>query len=230
MDLVGWLVTPALVATLLIATVPLYNPTVRWSRRLRNDIQIANGLPDGPEKQLLSVDVETQARRLRLYREAFRGRHLVGKWGFVAYFTGALSAFFFARPDSTSGTLNHYLVIGGALVGIMYLILIGCGLDILGRPPAAIIRADRVRRYRARRRKLARLNKARIAAIAEGRSLQPHSSDLGFRSQVDPLGDWVRTWEMRSIARFTGIAGGGLSADAVKSLRAKGLKVPNPYR
>jgi len=231
MAIFGWLITPAVIATVLFAALPLYDPTVRWTRRLKNDIQIAGGLPDGAEKDLLNSSLEEQARRLRLYRQAFRGRHAVGKWVFVVYFSFAVFALVAWPPNPKVYAAFDWLILAtGATYGLLYATLIGTGLDMWGRTPLALVRKDRVRRYRKRRKAIGRLEKLRPTAIAEGRKLRASGSQLGFETQVDPLAEWVRTWEMRSIAQYTGMAASGLSDDAVRSLRGKGLRVPNPYR
>lgn len=230
MALLVWLVTPALIATVLVAALPLYDPAVRWSRRLRNDIQIAGGLPDGPEKELLNASLERQARRLRLYREAFKGRHQIAKWGFVAYFSLCVIVVVAWPPNLAEAGADNILYFGGAAWAVIYATLIGRGFDIMGRTPLALIRRDRVRRHDRRVKRLDRLDKVRAAAIADGRDLRPKGSRLGLSTQVDALAEWVRTPEAQSIARNTGFAGAGLSDDAVRSLREKGQKVPNPYR
>lgn len=69
MDLTGFLtaILSGIAAVMVAAIANTLLPGVRWSRWLKRDLDIYNGLPEGFEKDLWREDVEWQAERLRRY-------------------------------------------------------------------------------------------------------------------------------------------------------------------
>jgi hypothetical protein len=68
-DLTGFLtaILSGIAAVMVAAIANTLLPGVRWSRWLKRDLDIYNGLPEGFEKDLWREDVEWQAERLRRY-------------------------------------------------------------------------------------------------------------------------------------------------------------------
>jgi len=101
--LVQWLLTPALITGLLLGGTRLFDPPTRWSRRLKSDIAILGGLPEGPEKRVWQASIAWQAERLREYRRAFVGATLVAKLVGLAILGAALFGLISYPPINEPG-------------------------------------------------------------------------------------------------------------------------------
>ncbi|AZZ51426.1 hypothetical protein [Rathayibacter festucae] len=227
MEFLAWLITPAVVATILFGVLPYYDAGTRWTRRIKSDITIASGLPDGHEKEMLEQSVVEQAERLRVYRKAFTPGSLVLKW-LVLTFAAATTGLLIAYPPINSGDeeypfgpADYMMMFTGFMILVLVVALIGSGHDVHGRDPEQMIAAARARRHRKRTAKLTKLDKLRAERIKAGHGMKPNGSRLGFSTQVDPLANCVSTWEMLYISQFSGWGAGGLADDAYSSLREK---------
>jgi hypothetical protein len=207
-EIVRWLVTPAAVATLLFGLLPLYDPPVRWARRLRGDIAIAAGLPEGDEKRLLEADLERQARRLREYREVYVGWRWVRKWALVS-FVGVEVVLLTLYPpfdaklrtgEPAFGPADYMLLAGGAVQLLAFVVFFGLGLNARGRTPSEVLFFERYGRRARRAGRSRRLQRLRARRRNRGEDVRGTGSTLGFSTQVDPLGMEVREWVMRSRA------------------------------
>lgn len=227
-----WLVTPAFVATTIFALVPLYDAPVRWSRRLKSDITIASGLPEGEEKTRLTDTLESQARRLREYREVWTVPRLFRKWAVLSGCGALIICLIIQPPINRPGerpvfSPADWILVLLALYEIAIVAFcIGQGLSIDGRTPRQMMIRDRIKRHDRRWKRLRRLDRERSRQVDEGHR-SGTGSRLGFRTQVDPMAGWVRTWEPRSIGRNTGWIAVGISRYAYFSLRDKGVRPPS---
>lgn len=86
-EAIGASVEPAIIAistATILGLLRLVTPTVRWSRRLKNDAEVYGALPHGREKDLWEARVIAQAERLRLYRENLSLADQIFAWGSFA--------------------------------------------------------------------------------------------------------------------------------------------------
>ena len=187
-------------ATILFAILPLYDPPARRARRLRGDIAIATGLPEGDEKRRLQTDLERQAKNLREYREVYVGRRWLAKWALVL-FAGATIGLLVAYPPFSAragdgspayGPTDYFLMLGGAIQLLAFVTFFGLGLDSRGRTPEEVLVHERTGRRLRRERRLRRLNTQRAKNEELGQRTHREGSTLGFRTQVDALGPRVQ--------------------------------------
>ncbi|KAA9154752.1 hypothetical protein F6B41_12310 [Microbacterium lushaniae] len=229
---IQWLLTPALITGGLFALAQLYDPPTRWSRRLKSDIAIMGGLPEGPERRVWQEWIEWQAMRLREYRLAFVGWTHFWKWaGLLAL--GLILFGVIAYPPLNKpgepvmwGPADYGIMLGGFLSIFIYLAALGSGADFLGRTPRQIIIRRRVRAYDRRMRKLRRIDKERARRIAEGAKIRARGSRLGFSTQVDELGAWVRDPDLRLAAKVAGFVGADIAGRAFARARERGVEIP----
>lgn len=224
LDLVQWLLSPALVLGGLWLLAQFFEPTIRWGRRLNRDLLIANGLSAGAEKERWDKANERLAEKLRDYRRAMTLSRLAIKWGSVAYIAFAVGLLIIWPPVNTPQTLipfvpgDYYLLIWAALLMAVHLAWTSLGRSASGRSISQMLAADRVKRYKHRLRRIDRLDKQRAYLISEGVDLKPKSSQLGFSTQADELSRWVTTWQQRDVASSTGSHRVGGDHEAQKSL------------
>lgn len=190
MDVLSWVFTPALVGSVALLVVPFFAPSLRWSRSLRADMQIAAGLPEGAEKAKWEADIEARAIRLRLYRQTIlTGRHLAGVWGVAIYGLLAVVIALVFPPVSPPGAKypiewQEYLLPGlGALLLLFALVAVLAGRSATGRDSVSIMGIDRLRRQYRRIKRLSRLRRARRRDDTPAMDV----SSLGFFTQVDSL-------------------------------------------
>jgi hypothetical protein len=227
-DVSKWLVSPALVIAAMWLGAQLYEPTLRWGRRLRRDQAFGAGIPEGDEKNAWNrMNVEL-ARRLRLYRLAMTTKRRIGKYIALVYISFTVLVTVVFPPLNTPGeppilgVADYYLMGFSLLQMAIVLTWISLGRSISGRNIEQMLVADRITRYRRREKHLRRLDKIRAERIAEGAKIKGRSSRLGFESQVDPLSRWVSTWEWRAIGEATGVhRGGTIDVEARISLAKK---------
>lgn len=232
-DWLRWLLTPALVSGALIALAQFYNPPTRWTRRIKNDMSIAGGLPDGAEKAQWQDSVAWQAARLRLYRRAFVGRTLFAKWAGVVYIGVGLGALILWPPVNEPGDAvpfgpaDYMMLTMGLIVSIVVAASVSSGRSLSGRTPPEIIVRRRVQDYNRRWRKLRRIEKERVRRSAADPSIRPKGTRLGFSTQVDDLGPWVREPGLRNLTFYSPLAGSDLAAETRRELAEKGIRIPD---
>ena len=177
---------PALIGTALLATLPLIEPSIRWSRRLKNDIQISAGLPDGPERKLWNAGIENLARDLREYREAFSAVRVLLRYAVFTY--GLAGVGYLLWPTGW----NEWMEVNGVpgiplalIVGLTayeFFIVVAYGVGFGFQRAAVILRDRRNKPHYKRLGKLLRLDRKRRRAIKTGRKLHPKGSRLGFEA------------------------------------------------
>jgi hypothetical protein len=229
---IQWLLTPTLITGALFAVARLYDPPTRWARRLKSDIAIMGGLPEGPEKRVWQEWVEWQATRLREYRLAFVGWTHFWKWAALAFICVAVFGFVLYPPVNepgeppTWGLFDYGMMALGLLSIAVYVIALGSGHDFLGRSPREVIIRRRVRDYDRRFRKLRRIEKERARRVAEGAQIRRVGSRLGFSTQVDELGAWASDPDLRLVAKVAGLMGADIAARAAADARKRGVEIP----
>jgi hypothetical protein len=229
---IQWVLTPALFTGALLGLARLYDPPTRWARRLKSDIAIMSGLPEGPEKRVWQEWVEWQAMRLREYRLAFVGWTHFWKWAALAFLGLVIFGLIIYPPINKPGEpimwgpADYMLMLAGLLSVVIFIIALGSGADFKGRSPREIIIRRRVRDYDRRMRKLRRVEKERARRIAEGAQIRARGSRLGFSTQVDELGAWVRDPDLRLAAKVAGMTGADIAGRAFARARERGVQIP----
>lgn len=229
---IQWLLTPALVAGLLIALAQLYNPPTRWARRLKSDIAIAAGLPEGLEREVWQESIAEQAERLRGYRRAFVGWTWFWKWLGVIYLGGALVGTILYPPINRPGDRyplgpGDYIFYGlGLVLALVAAISISSGRDYWGRSSREVLLRRRVRQFDRRWRKLRRIEKRRKKRAETDSAIRSTGTRLGFSTQADEFGAFVRDRDMRAMIRALGWGGADLAAQSYNDLRGRGVEIP----
>lgn len=222
-----WLITPAFITGLLIALAQFYDPSTRWSRRLKGDLAVLGGLPEGNERDRWEESVEWQALRLRQYRTAFVGRTLLVKWGAVTLVGGLIFGLILWPPFGDPWGPADWILIGIGLIDTLLIgLFISAGYDLAGRTPAEIMRSRRVREHDRRLKRLRRIERVRAERANTDPSIRPKGSRLGFSTQVDEFGAWVRDPGLRTLARLSGVMGADLAQRQRDDLRARGVAIP----
>ena len=125
------------------------------------------------------------------------------------------------------GPPDYMMMVAGLYSIAIYVACIGLGLSIWGRTPVQMMIRDRIARFNRRYKRLRHINNERKRRIGDGEALKPRGSELGFRTQVDPMSGWVRTWENRAIGTHTGCIAVGIDGDARASLAKNGVRAPD---
>lgn len=231
----GWLITPALVASVALGLVRFVDAGSRWDRRLRADLQLFSAMPDGDEKARLEASLQKQARRLREYRSAFGPRRQIVKWIQLLLVAWVIAMTIRYPPINTATTqvplvpADYATLISGGAVMLIGLTSLIRGRDWFARTPAELLRNDRLKRHNRRERKANRLDKIRAELIAAGEEIRPKGSRLGFRTQVDELGPWMRTPELREAALTRGTPARDLDYSSRERARAAGQQIPRSH-
>lgn len=232
LSVVQWLLTPALVTGALLALARFFDAPTRWARRLRDDISILGGLPDGAEKRTWQQSVDWQARRLREYRRAFVGGTLIVKW-FVLIFVAALTLWTILHPPINEPGDPYPFVPADYMIFVMgfgetalFVVLISRGIDFLGRTPREILLLRRLRQYNRRMRKLHRIEKERAKRAETDPTIRPKGSRPGFSSQVDEFGPWMRDEDLREYVRTEGYIAADFHQRAKEDLARRGVPFP----
>ncbi|MWV58221.1 hypothetical protein [Rathayibacter sp. VKM Ac-2754] len=71
-----------------VALVPIAIPTIRWNRRLKNELAVLKDLPDGEQKDRFERRIVAQAKRLNDYHELIPIHEKVLTWVSVPVFVG----------------------------------------------------------------------------------------------------------------------------------------------
>lgn len=87
-----------LVSTIILTVGPLFAPAVRWSRRLRSDLDIMSKLPPGPERDEFERAAKALARKIIDYRTRIPAWDKAVSWLFVCA-ASFLLAVFIANPE-----------------------------------------------------------------------------------------------------------------------------------
>lgn len=227
---VAWLLTPALVTGALLALARLYDPPTRWARRIKSDIAILSGLADGAEKGAWQASIDEQAARLREYRRAFVGWTLFWKWVVVGFVAVAVLGLILYPPVNETGQpamwgpADYVMILGGLYCCVIYVVAVSAGQDFLGRSPRELLLLRRLRRHDRRRRKLSRV--ARRARSAARPGVERGVSRLGFATQVDVLGEWMRDPDLRGYVRNAGFVSADIRGRYYADLRRRGVAIP----
>lgn len=153
-------VLPGLVGTLVSAgslfLLGWVYPSTRWTRRIKRDIAIMSGLPEGEERREWEFGVSALARRLRLYEKHVPVWHKVYPFS-LAILYGVMIAWFIADEPSRNALLAETpaFILGiGSLVGsIGYLYVAIAGGDMHGRSPEQLEAREKRRQRRLRSRR-----------------------------------------------------------------------------
>lgn len=229
---IQWLLTPTLITGAILALARFFDPPTRWARRLKSDISIMGGLPEGTEKQVWQVSIDKQATRLREYRRAFVGWTLFWKWAVVAFVAVALFGLILYPPinepgePATFGPGDWALILPGLFACATYVVAVSTGNDFLARSPRDILLARRLRKYNRRLRKLRRIEKVRAERAETDPTIKPKGSRLGFSTQVDEFGPWMRDADLRDYVGTAGIHAADFRARAAARLRARHMPTP----
>ncbi|MFI8632157.1 hypothetical protein ACIGEP_06155 [Microbacterium sp. NPDC077663] len=229
---IEWLLTPALVTAGLLALARLYDAPTRWARRLKSDIAILAGLPDGSERRAWQASIERQAMRLREYRRAFTGWTLFWKWSVVAAMAATLFGLILYPPINRPGQPEIWgpgdwvLLLPGLYACVTYVVTISAGLDFLGRSPRDILLRRRLRAHNRRDRRLRRIEKVRAKRANTDPTIRARGSRLGFRTQVDEFGPWMRDFDMRGYVRTAGLHAADQRAHYAARLNERGVRPP----
>lgn len=229
---IQWLLTPTLITGAVIALMRLYDPPTRWTRRLKSDMAILGGLPEGAEKRVWQRSVEGQATRLREYQRAFTGRTLVIKWLAVAGVSVAVFGLVLFPPINDPGEPADfgpadYMMVGmGGFASLVYVSLVSSGRDMFGRTPRQLLLIRRLKQYDRRVKKLDRLDKERAKRHAAGMNIKLEGSRLGFSTQIDEFGPWMRDLNLREYVRNAGIVSADFRAEEYATLRRRGVPFP----
>lgn len=227
-----WVLTPALVTGALLALARLFDPPTRWARRLRSDIAIASALPDGKEKTLWDSEVEWQAARLREYEAAFIGWALIRKWTGLAALGTVVALGVLYPPINKPGEPETYgpadwaIMAAGGVSLVLYLGSLASGRDFLGRTPREIVLLARLRSHKRRWRKLMRLERERRRRRARGIEVPPKGTRLGFSTQVDKFGLFMRDPVLRDVIRTSGFVAADFNLRYRADLHARGVSIP----
>jgi hypothetical protein len=229
---IQWLLTPTLITGALLALARFFDPPTRWARRLRSDISIVGGLPDGSEKQVWQASIDKQAMRLREYRRAFVGWTLFWKWVVVAFVAVAVFGLILYPPINEPGDpipygpFDYMMMFLGLLACVTYVVAVSTGNDFLGRSPRDILLGRRLRKYNRRLRKLRRIEKIRAERAKTDPTIKPKGSRLGFSTQVDEFGPWMRDDDVRDYVGAAGIHAADFRARAAARLNARHIPPP----
>lgn len=226
------ILTPALIAGAALGLARLYDPPTRWLRQLRSDLIIAGGLPNGPEKIVWEDSVTWQGQRLREYQEAFVGWALVARWAGLAFVIVPLVLLVAFPPINKPGDAyplgpaDYMMMVMGLIATVIYALALGSGRDFWGRSPRDIILRRRLRRFRRRLHVARRLDKARAKRVSGGATIESTGSRLGFSTQVDVFGPWMRDRDIRNYIGAAGFAGLDIAATYLSEARARGVELP----
>lgn len=226
----AWLLTPALVTGAVLALARLYDPPTRWARKIKSDIAILTGLADGAEKEAWQASIDKQAARLREYRRAFVGWTLFWKWVVVGFVAVAVLGLILYPPVNESGQpamwgpADYLMILGGLYCCIIYVVAVSAGQDFLGRSPRELLLLRRLRRHDRRRRRLLRVARAERGAVRQG--VERRGSWLGFVTQVDELGEWMRDPDLRGYVRNAGFVSADIRGRYYADLRRRGVAIP----
>lgn len=139
----------ALVTTGIVALTALAYPGVRWARRIKRDIEIVGGLPDGsPEREIWQAKVTALARRLRAYETYVPLMHRVLPFVWAVIW-GVLITCFIVYPnlrDALLAEMPAFIMGIAGLVGATgYLSIAIMGGDLRGRDPDALLAREEAR-------------------------------------------------------------------------------------
>lgn len=227
-----WILTPALITAALVGLAQLYDPQTRWSRRLKSDLTITGGLPDGPEKSAWQDSIDWQAMRLREYREAFVGKTLFWRWAGLAFIAVPLILLVLFPPINEPGDRfpfgpTDYMMMGmGLFTSGIYAVSLASGRDFLGRSPRDIILIRRGKRFKSRWRKLKSLDKERARRAESEPNYKQKGSALGFSTQVDVFGPWMRDRDLRAFVETAGFVAPDIAGRYLASARGRGVELP----
>lgn len=227
-----WVLTPALITGAVLGIARLYDPPTRWLRQLKSDIAIASGLPDGPEKAVWQESTAWQGQRLREYQEAFVGWTFMAKWAGLAFIIVPLVLLVIFPPINKPGDRYplgpaDYMMMGmGLLTTVVYAVSLGSGRDFFGRSPRDIILRRRLRRFKRRLRSARRLDKERARRFASGAAIKPKGSRLGFSTQIDFFGPWMRDPGIRNFIGTAGFIAPDIAAMYLSEARGRGVELP----
>jgi hypothetical protein len=126
----------------LLAFVSWVFPSARWTRRLKRDMEILAGLPEGPEKEQWGASVVALARRLRAYEKFVPLWHRVLPFA-MAVVWGILITIFIVDPQVRTATLGEQPAIALGIAGLVgtigYLWVAMAGGDLHGRDPDVLL-------------------------------------------------------------------------------------------
>lgn len=229
---VQWVLTPALITGALFALARAYDPPTRWARRLKSDITITAGLPEGPERRVWQEWVNWQATRLREYRLAFTGWTQFFKWAGLAFICVTVIGSILYPPINKPGEPevwgpgDYPFLLLGLFATTVYTFALGSGHDFFGRSPREIIIRRRVKDFDRRSRRLRRIERVRARRVALGADIRPVGSRLGFSTQVDDLGAWASDFDLRRLAKLGGLFAADIAARVRDKLSERGVEVP----
>lgn len=228
----NWIVTPALIVSIALGLLRFVDAGSRWERRLRGDLQTFGALPTGYEKDQMEKSVVLQARQLREYREAFGAWRQIVKWVQIAFIAVTVVMLLRYSPLNTPTTKiplsppEYFMSAIGGLFMVAAAIGLVRGRDWWNRTPRQLLRNDRLRRHNQRARRLRQIDKVRVERIAAGGAMRARGSRFGFGTQVDPLGLWMRTPELRQAARSRGTPALDIDYAARQAVHNSGQRLP----
>jgi hypothetical protein len=116
-------------------------------------------------------------------------------------------------------------VMGFAEMGL-FVVLVSLGSDFLGRTPRQILLLRRLRQRNRRWRKLRRIEKAGAELAETNPKARPTGSRLGFTTQVDEFGAWMRDEDLRGWVRTAGFVAADIQARYRANLSRRGVPLP----
>ncbi|WP_413320375.1 hypothetical protein AA0Z99_05930 [Agrococcus sp. 1P02AA] len=222
--------TPTVVTGGLLALTRLYDPPTRWARKIKSDITILSGLADDAEKDAWQASIDQQAARIREYRRAFVGWTLFWKWFVVGCVAMAVLGLILYPPVNEAGQpagwgpADYIMILGGLYLSVIYVVAVSAGHDFLGRSPRELLLLRRLRRHNRRHRRLLRVTRATRGPVRP--SVERGVSWLGFRTQVDEFGQWMRDPDLRGYVRNAGFVSADIRGRYYADLRRRGVPIP----
>ena len=114
----------------------------------------------------------------------------------------------------------------GLLASFAYTVSVAGGYDFFGRSARDLVLRRRLRLFDRRFRKLRRIEKKRVRRLEDDASIRARGSRMGFRTQVDEFGPWMRDSDLRMLIRMAGWTAADHAADCYRKLRERGVELP----
>ncbi|WP_146084401.1 hypothetical protein [Rathayibacter sp. AY1C1] len=132
---------PLFTATV-VALVPIAIPTIRWNRRLKNELAVLKDLPEGEQKDRFERRVVEQAKRLNDYHELIPVHEKILTWVSVPVFVG-LSTIVMLQWDA----FGKFSLLDNILTALVILLGFGATLGAFTGRTSGLMNGEAYRTY-----------------------------------------------------------------------------------
>ncbi|WP_146085851.1 hypothetical protein [Rathayibacter sp. AY1D9] len=125
-----------------IALVPFAIPTIRWNRRLKNDLALLKDLPDGEQRTRFERRVDFQAKRLNDYHELIPVHEKIFTWLAVPLFVALATVLLLKWTD-----FQYFSIAENLLTAVGFLIAFAATLGAFTGRTSHLMNGDAYRAY-----------------------------------------------------------------------------------